>query len=89
MAANAPSHTMKKLINKVDDLVPESLAGLGAAHPDLVRIDTANNNVIRKDAPRQGKVGLISGGGSGHEPMHGGYVEHSQPDVAAVHRLVA
>src|SRR6187397_2762674 len=82
MAANAPSHTMKKLINKVDDLVPESLAGLGAAHPDLVRIDTANNNVIRKDAPRQGKVGLISGGGSGHEPMHGGYVGLGMLDAA-------
>ena len=47
MAANAPSHTMKKLINKVDDLVPESLAGLGAAHPDLVKIDAANNVVLR------------------------------------------
>ena len=82
MAANAPSHAMKKLINKVDDLVPESLAGLGAAHPDLVRIDTANNNVIRKDAPRQGKVGLISGGGSGHEPMHGGYVGLGMLDAA-------
>jgi dihydroxyacetone kinase-like protein len=82
MAANAPSHAMKKLINKVDDLVPESLAGLQAAHPDLVRIDTANNNVIRKDAPKQGKVGLISGGGSGHEPMHGGYVGMGMLDAA-------
>src|SRR6187399_3479657 len=82
MAANAPSHTMKKLINKVDDLVPESLAGLGAAHADLVRIDAANNLVIRKDAPRQGKVGLISGGGSGHEPMHGGYVGLGMLDAA-------
>jgi dihydroxyacetone kinase len=46
MATNAPSR-MKKLINKVEDLVPESLAGLGAAHSDLVRIDTKNNVVIR------------------------------------------
>ena len=82
MAANAPSHAMKKLINKVDDLVPESLAGLQAAHPDLVRIDAANNVVIRKDAPRQGKVGLISGGGSGHEPMHGGFVGLGMLDAA-------
>ena len=82
MATNAPSHSMKKLINKVDDLVPESLAGLGAAHPDLVRIDAANNVVIRKDAPRQGKVGIISGGGSGHEPMHGGYVGLGMLDAA-------
>ena len=82
MATNAPSHAMKKLINKVDDLVPESLAGLEAAHPDLVRIDAANNVVIRKDAPRKGKVGLISGGGSGHEPMHGGYVGLGMLDAA-------
>ena len=47
MAATAPAHAMKKLINAVDDIVPESLAGLGAAHPDLVRIDTANNVVLR------------------------------------------
>jgi dihydroxyacetone kinase-like protein len=81
MATNAPSR-MKKLINKVEDLVPESLAGLGAAHADLVRIDTANNIVIRKDAPKQGKVGLISGGGSGHEPMHGGFVGMGMLDAA-------
>jgi phosphoenolpyruvate---glycerone phosphotransferase subunit DhaK len=73
---------MKKLINKVEDLVPESLAGLEAAFPDLVRIDTANNVVIRKDAPRQGKVGVISGGGSGHEPMHGGFVGLGMLDAA-------
>ena len=65
---------MKKLINKVEDLVPESLAGLGAAHPDLVKIDAKNNVVLRAGGPKQGKVGLISGGGSGHEPMHGGFV---------------
>jgi phosphoenolpyruvate---glycerone phosphotransferase subunit DhaK len=81
MATNAPSR-MKKLINKVEDLVPESLAGLGAAHGDLVRIDAANNIVIRKDAPRQGKVALISGGGSGHEPMHGGFVGMGMLDAA-------
>ena len=73
---------MKKLINKVEDLVPESLAGLEAAFPDLVRIDTANNVVIRKDAPRKGKVGVISGGGSGHEPMHGGFVGLGMLDAA-------
>ena len=82
MAANAPSHAMKKLINKVDDLVPESLAGLGAAHPDLVKIDAANNVVLRAGGPKQGKVGLVSGGGSGHEPMHGGYVGLGMLDAA-------
>src|SRR6478672_9797229 len=82
MAANAPSHAMKKLINKVDDLVPESLAGLGAAHPDLVKIDGANNVVLRAGGPTKGKVGLVSGGGSGHEPMHGGYVGLGMLDAA-------
>ena len=82
MAANAPSHAMKKLINKVEDLVPESLAGLQAAHPDLVKIDTANNVVLRAGGPKKGKVGLVSGGGSGHEPMHGGFVGLGMLDAA-------
>ena len=82
MAANAPSHAMKKLINKVEDLVPESLAGLQAAHPDLVRIDAKNNVVLRAGGPKQGKVGIISGGGSGHEPMHGGFVGLGMLDAA-------
>src|ERR1700704_2606561 len=73
MATNAPSK-MKKLINKVEDLVPESLAGLEAAHPDLVKIDYKNNVVLRVGGPKKGKVPLISGGGSGHEPLHGGFV---------------
>src|SRR5258706_12851937 len=74
MAANAPSHAMKKLLNKVEDLVPESLAGLEAAHPDLVKIDFKNKVVLRVGGPKKGKVGLVSGGGSGHEPLHGGFV---------------
>jgi dihydroxyacetone kinase-like protein len=82
MAATAPSHTLKKLINAVDDIVPESLAGLGAAHPDLVRIDAANNVVLRAGGPKPGKVGLISGGGSGHEPLHGGFVGLGMLDAA-------
>ena len=83
VAANAPSHSMKKLINKVDDLVPESLAGLEAAHPDLVRIDAANNVVIRDGRARsRARSGSISGGGSGHEPMHGGYVGLGMLDAA-------
>src|SRR5438552_4566873 len=52
------------------------------AHGDLVRVDFDYNIVIRKDAPRQGKVGVISGGGSGHEPMHGGYVGRGMLDAA-------
>src|SRR5467141_2078774 len=73
---------MKKFINAPEDVVKESLAGLGAAHPDLVRIDLENQIVVRKNAPVAGKVGLVSGGGSGHEPMHGGFVGTGMLDAA-------
>src|SRR5689334_12652098 len=73
---------MKKFINGSDDVVKESLAGLGAAHADLLRVDLENQIVVRKDAPVAGKVGLISGGGSGHEPMHGGFVGRGMLDAA-------
>src|SRR5438093_5115457 len=82
MAATAPTHAMKKLINGLDDIVPESLAGLDAAHPDIVKIDTANNVVLRAGGAKAGKVGLISGGGSGHEPLHGGFVGLGMLDAA-------
>ncbi|MCS7039398.1 MAG: dihydroxyacetone kinase subunit DhaK, partial [Caldilineales bacterium] len=65
---------MKKLINKPEDVVVEELQGIAAAHPDLVRVHFNPNYIVRADAPIQGKVGIVSGGGSGHEPMHGGYV---------------
>ena len=81
MSAVATS-TMKKFINEPADVVKESLAGLGAAHPDLVRIDLENQLVLRKDAPVSGKVALISGGGSGHEPLHGGFVGAGMLDAA-------
>ncbi|HSS36865.1 MAG TPA: dihydroxyacetone kinase subunit DhaK, partial [Patescibacteria group bacterium] len=73
---------MKKLINKVEDIVPESLAGLGKAHPDVVKIDATNNVVLRAAGPRAGKVSLVSGGGSGHEPLHGGFVGLGMLDAA-------
>ena len=73
---------MKKLINSVDDVVRESLAGLAAAHADLVRVEYDPEVVIRADAPVQGKVGIVSGGGSGHEPMHGGFVGVGMLDAA-------
>src|SRR6184192_2175673 len=73
---------MKKLINAPEDVVKESLAGLAAAHPDLVRVDLDNQLVLRKDAPVAGKVGLVSGGGSGHEPLHGGFVGYGMLDAA-------
>jgi dihydroxyacetone kinase-like protein len=73
---------MKKLINNPEDVVREELEGLAAAHPDLVRVHFDPNYVVRADAPVQGKVGLVSGGGSGHEPMHGGFVGMGMLDAA-------
>jgi phosphoenolpyruvate---glycerone phosphotransferase subunit DhaK len=80
MAAVA-TQVMKKFINDPADVVKESLTGLAAAHPDLVRVDFENQIVVRKDAPT-GKVAIISGGGSGHEPMHGGFVGAGMLDAA-------
>jgi dihydroxyacetone kinase-like protein len=72
---------VKKLINSPDDVVTEALQGIEAAHPDL-RVDLANKVIYRGDSPRSGKVGLVSGGGSGHEPMHGGFVGLGMLDAA-------
>ncbi|MCU1670076.1 MAG: dihydroxyacetone kinase, DhaK subunit [Blastococcus sp.] len=72
---------MKKLINAAEDVVTEALQGIEAAHPDL-RVDLVNKIVYRGDLPRSGKVGVISGGGSGHEPMHGGFVGLGMLDAA-------
>jgi dihydroxyacetone kinase-like protein len=72
---------MKKLINAPENVVDEALAGMLAAHPDYIRVEEPNI-VVRKDAPRAGKVGVISGGGSGHEPMHGGFVGMGMLDAA-------
>jgi len=73
---------MKKLINAPDDVVRESLEGVEAAHGDRVRVNYDPAYVVRVDAPVQGKVGVISGGGSGHEPMHGGFVGPGMLDAA-------
>ena len=72
---------MKKLINAPDTVVDDALAGVVAAHGDLVRV-IEPNVVVRSDAPKAGKVGVISGGGSGHEPMHGGFVGMGMLDAA-------
>jgi dihydroxyacetone kinase-like protein len=72
---------MKKLINDPNDVVLEALSGIEAAHPDL-RVDHENKVVYRGEAPKTGKVGLISGGGSGHEPLHGGFVGPGMLDAA-------
>ena len=74
--------TMKKFLNDPADVVKESLAGLAAAHGDLLRYDAEAQIVVRADAPVQGKVALLSGGGSGHEPLHGGFVGRGMLDAA-------
>lgn len=73
---------MKKLINRPDDVVKEALEGMLVAHPDLLRVDVEQQVIVRKDAPVSNKVGVISGGGSGHEPMHGGFVGRGMLDAA-------
>ena len=65
---------MKKLINDVDFVVEDMLAGLVAAHPTYVKKLDNINVLVRVTAPTKGKVAIVSGGGSGHEPAHGGYV---------------
>jgi phosphoenolpyruvate---glycerone phosphotransferase subunit DhaK len=73
---------MKKIINDPSTVVEESLAGLAAAHADLVRVEFDPTFVVRTDAPTPGKVGVVSGGGSGHEPLHGGFVGPGMLDAA-------
>jgi dihydroxyacetone kinase-like protein len=72
---------VKKLINDPTTVVTDALAGIEAAHPEL-RIDHEHKVIYRAAAPVAGKVGLISGGGSGHEPLHGGFVGVGMLDAA-------
>lgn len=74
---------MKKFINDPSTVIADALRGVELAHPGIVRVDHANRLVVRADAPRPGKVGLVSGGGSGHEPLHSGYVGLGMLDAAA------
>jgi dihydroxyacetone kinase-like protein len=73
---------MKKLMNRVEDVLTESLRGFGAAHADIVSVNFEPTYVARKAGPKSGKVALISGGGSGHEPMHAGFVGFGMLDAA-------
>jgi phosphoenolpyruvate---glycerone phosphotransferase subunit DhaK len=73
---------MKKFINKVDDVVSEQMEGMLAAHPDAIKINLDPKYITRAGAPIQGKVAIVSGGGSGHEPMHGGFVGMGMLDAA-------
>ncbi|MEZ4709901.1 MAG: dihydroxyacetone kinase subunit DhaK [Caldilineaceae bacterium] len=72
---------MKKLINDIDNVVREQLAGMAAAHPEL-KVNIDPHYITRGDAPVSGKVAIVSGGGSGHEPMHGGFVGMGMLDGA-------
>ena len=65
---------MKKLINAPEQVVDEALEGMALAHPDLLHVSLSPHYVVRAGGPVQGKVALVSGGGSGHEPLHGGFV---------------
>lgn len=71
---------MKKFMNSVDTVLSESLAGFASAHSDLLTLAPSGKFVSRKEL-KQGKVALISGGGSGHEPLHGGFVGHGMLDA--------
>jgi phosphoenolpyruvate---glycerone phosphotransferase subunit DhaK len=73
---------MKKLINDPKAVVDESVQGFGLAHSNLVTVSADPTFITRKDAPVSGKVGLVSGGGSGHEPLHAGYVGRGMLDAA-------
>lgn len=74
---------LKKLINSPEQVVVEELQGMALAHPDLIKVSYDPNFVYRADAPVANKVAVISGGGSGHEPMHGGFVGYGMLDAAA------
>ena len=72
---------MKKLINRPEDVLADALKGIDAAHPEL-RVDHQHRVIYRARPKADGKVGLISGGGSGHEPLHGGFVGPGMLDAA-------
>ncbi len=73
---------MKKLINDPEQVLRDALRGVEAAHGDRVKVSYDPAHIVRGDAPVQGKVGIVSGGGSGHEPMHGGFVGKGMLDAA-------
>lgn len=73
---------MKKFMNDVDDILKEALDGFGRAHADLVSVHHEPTFVTRSQPTRKGKVALISGGGSGHEPLHAGFVGDGMLDAA-------
>ncbi|SHM99624.1 dihydroxyacetone kinase subunit DhaK [Gracilibacillus kekensis] len=75
---------MKKVVNNVDQVVEEMLDGIVTAHSDSIKRIDNTTVLVRQDAPIKGKVGLVSGGGSGHEPAHAGYIGQGMLDAAVV-----
>ena len=73
---------MKKLINSVDNVVTDALRGMAAAHPHELEVDLDQHIIYRRHRKEEGKVAIISGGGSGHEPLHGGFVGTGMLDAA-------
>lgn len=73
---------MKKFINKIDDVLSESLQGFAKAHADIIQFNLEPRFIKRSQVPVQAKVALISGGGSGHEPLHIGFVGKGMLDAA-------
>jgi dihydroxyacetone kinase-like protein len=73
---------MKKLINSPENVVHEALEGMALAHADLIKVEFDPTYIVRANAPVKNKVAIISGGGSGHEPMHGGFVGRGMLDAA-------
>ncbi|MEU9234063.1 dihydroxyacetone kinase subunit DhaK, partial [Streptomyces subrutilus] len=72
---------MRMLINSADTVVADALRGMAAAHPEL-DVDVERRVVVRRDAREGGRVGLVSGGGSGHEPLHAGFVGYGMLSAA-------
>jgi dihydroxyacetone kinase-like protein len=80
---------MKKIINSPSAVVSDMLEGFSIAHQDLVKVLPGAQVVVRTDAPVAGKVGLVTGGGSGHEPAHAGYVGRGMLDAACAGNIFA
>ncbi|WP_439603679.1 dihydroxyacetone kinase subunit DhaK, partial [Shinella sp.] len=80
----------KKLINAPENIIAEMIEGMVGAHPDMLRVEGATGRaVVAVDGPRDGKVGIVVGGGSGHEPAFAGYVGRGLADAAAVGNIFA
>jgi dihydroxyacetone kinase len=80
----------KKLINTPENIIAEMIEGMVGAHPDMLRVEGETGRaVVAVDGPREGKVGIVVGGGSGHEPAFVGYVGRGLADAAAVGNVFA